>query len=446
MNPYDIIMTALRSIGSSKLRSGLTLLGIIIGITAVTVLMSMGRGMQESITSRIQAQGTNLLFVQPGFSERSGDVSSTLTLGDAEALMDPVYAPSVKAVAPQINMGAQIVAGREYLGAQVIGVTPDYAVVRNTKVERGSFITPSHIDAKAEVAVISASVSDNLFGTSFSGEDFFDDDDDDEFGGPPVASSSAGAAAPTARNPIGERIRINGRQFTVIGLLEDSGATFFGFGNQVFVPITTAYYRLTPVRTAQGEISVDSIDVQAVSQEHIDSAKLEIASILRLRHRITGENDFEIETLQDLIDTLNQIITAIVLFLGAVGGISLLVGGIGVMNIMLVSVTERTREIGIRKAMGAKRRDIMLQFITEAIFLTVSGGIMGVLLSIALSPVTNFVVQNIGPPGDGAVGLVFHPDVALIALSVSAIVGLLSGIYPAMRAARMHPIDALRYE
>ena len=450
MNPYDIIMTALRSIGSSKLRSGLTLLGIIIGITAVTVLMSMGRGMQESITSRIQAQGTNLLFVQPGFSERSGEASSTLTLGDAEALMDPVYAPSVKAVAPQINMGAQIVAGREYLGAQVIGVTPDYAAVRNVKVAQGSFITPSHIDAKTEVAVISASVSDNLFGTNFSRDDEFDDDDfdddDDEFGSAPRTSSSAGAAALNARNPIGERIRINGRQFTVIGLLEDSGATFFGFGNQVFVPITTAYYRLTPVRTAQGEISVDAIDVQAVSQEHIDSAKLEIASILRLRHRITDENDFEIETLQDLIDTLNQIITAIVLFLGAVGGISLLVGGIGVMNIMLVSVTERTREIGIRKAMGAKRRDIMFQFITEAVFLTVSGGVIGVLLSLALSPVTNILVQNFGPPSDGGAGLVFHPDVALIALSVSAIVGLLSGIYPAMRAARMHPIDALRYE
>ena len=436
MNPLDIITTALRSLGSSKLRSGLTLLGIIIGITAVTVLMSIGRGVQQSITSSIQSQGTNLLFVQPGFSERSFDDTSTLTLGDAEALTDPLFAPSVKAVAPQINTFAQIVAGREDIGAQVIGVTPDYATVRNTKVAQGSFITPAHIDAKAEVAVISASVSDVLFGTNYSS--------DADFGS--VSYGSASGAIP--KNPVGERIRINGRQFTIVGRLEDSGATFFGFGDQLFVPITTAYYRLSPARTTHGDIRVSSIDVQAVSQEAINDAKLEIASILRLRHRITDENDFEIDTLQDLIETINQIIGIMALFLGSIAGISLLVGGIGVMNIMLVSVTERTREIGIRKAMGAKRRDILLQFITEATFLTTVGGIIGLLISLALSPLINLAANSVGPDGRLSTleGVAFHPDVALLALSVSAAVGLLSGIYPALRAARMHPIDALRYE
>lgn len=411
MNPLDIIITALRSLGSSKLRSSLTLLGIIIGITAVTVLMSIGRGVQQNITSRIQSQGTNLLFVRPiadGMSE------STLTLRDAEALVDPLFAPSVKAVAPQINTNGTIVAGRENTGAQLIGVTPDYAAVRNVSVDKGQFVNPAHVRNNLDVAVLSASVAETLFAT---------------------------------RDPLNEPIRINGRQFVVVGVLEDTGATFFGFGGQVFIPITTAHYRLSRHRNTQGEAVVDAIDVQAVAQESIDDAQLEIASILRLRHRITDENDFEIDTLQDLIDTVNQVTTVLVLFLGTVAGISLLVGGIGVMNIMLVSVTERTREIGIRKAMGAKRRDILLQFITEAIFLTTAGGIVGLALSLALSPLTNWIVGNVGNRGGAEItGLAFHPDVAILALSVSAIVGLLSGIYPAMRAARMHPIDALRYE
>ncbi len=409
MNALDIIRTALLSLGGSKLRSGLTLLGIIIGITAVTVLMSIGRGVQDNITSRIQAQGTNLLFVSSN--------SNSLTLEDAEALIDPVLAPSVKSVAPQISFNGQIVAGRENTNAQVIGVTPDYAGVRNVSVGEGQFVNPAHISNILDVAVLSASVSETLFGT--------------------------GAEA----DAIGERIRINGRQFTVIGVLEDTGATFFGFGDQAYIPISTAHYRMSRERTTSGEIVVSTIDAQATTQESIADAELEIASILRLRHRITGDNDFEVDTLQDLIDTVTQITTILVLFLGTVAGISLLVGGIGVMNIMLVSVTERTREIGIRKAMGAKRRDILLQFVTEAIFLTTSGGIIGLILSFTMSPLTNWIVNAVGRGEDSPLGtVVFHADVALLALAVSAIVGLVSGIYPALRAARMHPIDALRYE
>ena len=408
MNPLDIVITALRSLGSSKLRSSLTLLGIIIGITAVTVLMSIGRGVQENITSRIQSQGSNLLFVRPA------DGASTLTLQDAEALLDPLFAPSVNAVAPQITFNGQVVAGRENTGVQVMGVTPEYATVRNVSVGQGQFINPSHVQNNLDVAVLSASVAETLFAT---------------------------------RDPIGRNFRINGRQFVVVGVLEDTGATFFGFGEQVFIPITTAHHRMSRQRTTHGEASVDAIDVQAVTQESIEDAQLEIASILRLRHRITDENDFEVDTLQDLIETINQVTTVLVLFLGTVAGISLLVGGIGVMNIMLVSVTERTREIGIRKAMGAKRQDILFQFITEAVFLTTAGGIIGLLISFTMSPLTNLIVGSVGNRGGNPVeGLVFHPDVAILAISVSAVVGLLSGIYPAMRAARMHPIDALRYE
>ena len=396
------------------MRSGLTLLGIVIGITAVSVLMSIGRGVQDSITSSLQSQGTNLLFVRPGASETPPESgASTLTLQDAEALLDAELAPSVKAVAPQIDTWTQVVAGREHVSAQVIGVVPEHAAVNNLRMTNGGFLTQSHIANRSEVAVVSTSVSRALFG---------------------------------ARSPVGESIRVNGRQFAVVGLVEDSGAGFFGSGEQVFVPITTAYYRLSSERTAQGAIGVTSINVQAISQEAIGSARLEIASILRQRHRVTERNDFKIDTLQELVETLNQVVTAFVLFLGFIGGISLLVGGIGVMNIMLVSVTERTREVGIRKAMGAKRRDILMQFITEAIFLTVAGGIIGMLISLALSPIINLAVGLLNVSDSGLGGFTFHPDVALMALSVSAAVGLLSGIYPAMRAARMHPIDALRYE
>ncbi len=413
MTPIDIVITALRSLGSSKLRSGLTLLGIVIGITSVTVMMSIGRGVRDSITASIQAQGTNLIFVQSSFSE-SG--ASTLTLADAAALLDPVFAPSVKRVAPQINTGGQIVAGRNNLGAQVIGVTPDYAPVRNVSVSEGQFISQAHMRDNAEVAVLSSSVADALF---------------------------------DGRSAVGQKVRINGRQFSVVGELADTGASFFGFGDQVFVPVTTAYYRLSFQRTSYGEVSVDSIDVEAASADAIDAAQLEIAAILRLRHRITDRNDFDIDTLQGLIDAVNQIITILSLFLGTISGIALLVGGIGVMNIMLVSVTERTREIGIRKAMGAKRRDIMMQFLTEAIFLTTIGGLIGLLLTLAMSPLINWAVNIVAQPGSAlssASGIAFQPYVALLAISVSAAVGLLSGIYPAMRASRMHPIDALRYE
>ena len=413
MTPIDIVITALRSLGSSKLRSGLTLLGIVIGITSVTVMMSIGRGVRDSITASIQAQGTNLIFVQSSFSE---DGSSTLTLADAAALLDPVFAPSVKRVAPQINTGGQIVAGRNNLGAQVIGVTPDYAPVRNVSVSEGQFISQAHMRDNAEVAVLSSSVADTLF---------------------------------DGRSAVGQKVRINGRQFSVVGELADTGASFFGFGDQVFVPVTTAYYRLSFQRTSYGEVSVDSIDVEATSADAIDAAQLEIAAILRLRHRITDQNDFDIDTLQGLIDAVNQIITILSLFLGTISGIALLVGGIGVMNIMLVSVTERTREIGIRKAMGAKRRDIMMQFLTEAIFLTTIGGLIGLLLTLAMSPLINWAVNIVAQPDSAlssASGIAFQPYVALLAISVSAAVGLLSGIYPAMRASRMHPIDALRYE
>jgi putative ABC transport system permease protein len=375
--------------------------------------MTIGRGVQQGITSSIESQGANLLFVQPG-STTSGGLSggqgsaSTLTLEDAFALVDPVFAPSVVAAAPQITTNAQVVAGRANTNTQVIGVTPEYSAVRNAIVETGRFISPADIQGNSQVVVLSASVSENLFGLL---------------------------------SPVGQTVRINGRRFAIVGVLEDN-TVGFGQSHQVLVPVTTAYYRLASQRTAQGGVSVQSINVQAASQEVMGTAELEIATILRLRHRITGDDDFAISSQQGLIETLNETTTALVVFLGTVAGISLFVGGIGVMNIMLVSVTERTREIGIRKAIGAKRRDILFQFITEAIILTMSGGLIGLVLGLSFGPLLNGrAVIGARPMETG-----FSLDIAIIALVVSGAIGLFSGIYPALRAARMHPIDALRYE
>ena len=406
--------TALASLAANKLRAGLTLLGIVIGVAAVISLMAIGRGSQEAIISRIAALGTNLLFVRPGATSEGGFVgtqgsAATLTLGDAFALVDPVFAPSVAAVAPEMSTGGQIVAGRKNIFTQVVGVTPEYEQVRNFPVDLGQFVSWFHVQNRSEVAVLGSQVAETLFGF---------------------------------RDPVGQTLRINGRQYTAIGVLESKGGTAFGSSdNQVLVPVTTAYYRLAAQRTTQGEISVQSINVEVRGASAMESAVQEIATVLRLRHRLTGEDDFTITSQQETIETLEGTTETFVVFLGAIAGISLLVGGIGVMNIMLVSVTERTREIGIRKAMGAKRRDILLQFVTEATLLSLGGGAAGVLLGLVLTEFLDgrsFIGQSFTT--------VFSGDIAVLALVVSAAIGLFFGIYPAVRASRLHPIEALRYE
>jgi len=241
---------------------------------------------------------------------------------------------------------------------------------------------------------------------------------------------------------VGQTVRINGRQFTVIGVLESKGGGFAGlYDNQVLVPITTAYYRLAAQRTTQGSITVQTINVQVRDGHSMDDALDQVSMVLTLRHRITGEPDFTISSQEETIETLEETTNTFVVFLGAIASISLLVGGIGIMNIMLVSVTERTREIGIRKAMGAKRRDILLQFMAEATLLSLGGGAVGVLTGLALSWVLD---------GRNLLGMslqtAFSGYIALLALVVSTAIGLFFGIYPAVRAARLHPIEALRYE
>ncbi len=416
MNPLDTLGTAIASLGSNKMRAGLTVLGIVIGVASVISLLSIGRGSQATITARIEALGTNLLFVRPGSTTARGVAlglgsPTTLTLEDAVALEDPTFAPSVLQTAAETTTNAQAVAGRENTFTRVLGVTSSYLEVRDYEVAEGRGVSPADVLNRMEVAVLGSRVAETLF---------------------------------PDRNPVGQTIRLNGRMFGVVGVLESKGGSGFGIeDDQIMVPLTTAHYRLNGSRTPQGDVTVSSITVQTVGEQSRADAEAEIETILRLRHRTTPEDgdDFTITSQQDTIETLEETTETFVLFLGAVAGISLLVGGIGIMNIMLVSVTERTREIGIRRAVGAKRRDILLQFVTEATVLSVGGGLAGVALGTALSQVLNgwtFVDQTFNT--------VISTDVAVFALVVSGMIGLFFGIYPAARAARLDPITALRHE
>ena len=407
MTPFAILATAWSSLGANKLRASLTLLGIIIGVAAVISLMAVGRGAQESVTSRISSLGANLLFVrsQPTFTQ-----ANSLTLADANALQDAVFAPSVAAVAPELSSSfAELVWESNVSYAQALGVTAAYAPIRNADIATGQFISPAHVLNRSEVVVLGSQAAADLYGN---------------------------------RDPVGMTVRLNDREFTIVGVLAEQGGGGFGTADtQAFVPITTAYYRLSGDRTAQGEVTISTINVQAHSAADLESAEREVATLLRLRHRITDYDDFTITNQQDTIETLEETTETFTIFLSAIAGISLIVGGIGVMNIMLVSVTERTREIGIRKAVGAKRRDILLHFLAEATLLSLAGGGLGVLAGLGVGWALDG--RNIGGQ---PFNTVFSGDIALLALVVSAAIGLFFGIYPAMRAARLHPIEALRYE
>ena len=409
MSPFAVLKTAWASIGSNKLRTGLTLLGMIIGVAAVISLMAIGRGTQNFITSRIEELGSELLFVRPlstgGGQFGGGGESANLTLNDAYALLDPLFAPSVLAVAPELQSNGQVVATNANTFAQVTGVTRDWIDVRNFTVALGETISPAHVLNGSRVAVLGSDVAETLFGT---------------------------------RDPVGQTIRLNEKVFAIIGVLESKGA---GEDRRVLVPITTAADRLASERTSEGDINVESINVKATGPDTVDSAMREAATVLRVRHRITDEDDFIITNQQETLDALNETTETFALFLGAIAGISLLVGGIGIMNIMLVSVTERTREIGIRKALGARRSDVLTQFVTEALLLSVAGGGLGVILGAALTRLANG--RSIAGQ---TVETVFSTDIALLAMGVSAVIGLFFGSCPAARAASLHPIEALRHD
>jgi putative ABC transport system permease protein len=409
-----IILIAGRSLFANKLRSVLTILGIIIGVAAVVAMLSIGRGAQNVIDAQLHGLGTNLLFVLPGGSSIAGiqgesGTVGTLTLADADAIADPINVPAVVAVAPVLNATGQVVYQDRNTRPRIMGVTPEFERVRNSSLLVGEFIQPGHVASRSNVALVGSTVTNNLFG------------DED---------------------PLGKWLRINNVPFRVIGVLQKKGATgFIDQDDVVLVPITTVQSRLVDSGSYRGGSTITGINVQVASSDQMEEAVEQISTVLRKRHRIRYEDDFDIIGQDEVLRTANQVIGIFTFFLGSVAAISLIVGGIGIMNIMLVSVTERTREIGIRKAVGATRRDILVQFLAEALILTNVGGLTGVLAGLGMTNAISSV--DIG-------GLTLNPsveiDAIVLAIGFSTMIGLIFGLYPARHAARLNPIEALRYE
>lgn len=408
MNLVQSLVEALESLAANKMRSILTVLGIVIGVGAVIAMISIGRGAQDSITGSIQGIGTNLIFVMRGGSEEIRN-PEPLTLGDADSISDPFLAPSVAGVAPVLQGNAKLTFAGESANTFLFGVTPEYSPVRNYTLSEGSFITQEHLLGRASVVVLGTDVAEKLFGRT------------------------AGL--------VGETLRIEGQPFRVIGVLESrGGSSFSNEDDQAMVPLTTAQTRLLRRSTRD---RVDMLLVQANDSESVPLASEEIAQILRARHRTEiGQDDFTILSQQTFLDTARTITNILTIVLGGVAGISLLVGGIGIMNIMLVSVTERTREIGLRKALGARRMDILIQFLTESAVLSMLGGIIGIILGGLLSFGVGWIAASSNTPINPSIGI----DTILLATLFSAAVGLFFGIYPANRAASLEPVEALRYE
>ncbi len=407
MNLGENIRVALRALGANKLRSALTMLGIIIGVGAVVGLLAIGNGASAVITNQVQGIGSNLVQVVAGRIRQGGQsTQGTLYLSDYLALERELK--NVAGIAPLAQASGTVTYERETLSAQVTASTPAFLQVRSYEIERGRFITDADRDRGSRVAVIGSETARQLF---------------------------------AGLNPIGRTIKINGVQFDVIGLFVTKGGGGFGSADEIIViPLETGYERLSGSTTVRnGKQTLSGISISASSPDVLDQVKKDLERIIRREHKLrSGDtNDFTIFTQAELLSTLGTITTTLQVFLGAIAGISLLVGGIGIMNIMLVSVTERTREIGLRKAVGARQSTILGQFLVETIVLSLVGGTLGIGLGLAIA----FGVTV----ADLIQAQVTWQSIAL-AFGFSAAVGLFFGIYPAYRASRLRPIEALRYE
>ncbi|HWR38041.1 MAG TPA: ABC transporter permease [Patescibacteria group bacterium] len=402
----ECVIIALEGLKANKLRSLLTMLGIIIGVGAVIAMVSIGLGVQQKIQNSISSLGSNLLVIMPGANSPSGGVrlaaGSNITLTNLDAKTIAKNVAHVKYVLPSVSQSSRLVYGNQNWKSNVQGTTPDFLTVRNFTMANGSFFSSSDENSRARVAVLGKTVATNLFGNA---------------------------------SPVGKTIRIDKAPFRVIGVLATKGQSSMGQDQDdtVLIPLTTAQERL------MGITYLNNISVQVDSDDAMDKVQEDITTLLRSRHHLAAsvENDFSVRNLTALMETMKETTGSLTLFLGAVAAISLLVGGIGIMNIMLVSVTERTREIGIRKALGATYHNILLQFLVEAIVIGVSGGVVGILLGVASAYAVSFFFK-----------LTTVVSVAAIVLSfgVSVLIGTFFGLYPARKAALLDPIDALRYE
>jgi putative ABC transport system permease protein len=406
---FEPLATAWVGVVTHKLRSFLTILGIVIGVAAVITLMSIGRGAEARIISNIESMGSDLITIRPGAVTFGGMRSAagganTLTMEDAAAISEQVS--FITSVAPSYSSSLQLVVGGENMNSQVNGVTPEYMQVNNLELADGVFFSEYDYQRGAKVVVLGSNIVETLFGGT---------------------------------NPLGQQIRMDGIVVRVIGVLESKGGMFGSPDDVILIPLTAMQQTVAQPRTAQGERVVSSIALTVSDEEQADYVVEEITSLLRTRHRLSPneENDFSIISMEEIASTLSEAIGTMTLLLGAIAAISLLVGGIGVMNIMLVSVLERTREIGIRKALGARERDIWIQFLMEAAFLTFTGGIIGVILGWVVS----YIISS-----TGLITTVVSADIVILAVSVSVGIGLFFGFYPAWNASRLNPIEALRFE
>ena len=403
MSLRDLLRLAFSRLGTGKLRAALTMLGVVIGVASVVALVSVAQGATKGISDRLQSLGTNLLTVSAGsttagFVRGSAGSATTLTLDDATAISQ---LSGVQAVEPELSTSKLVVAGSLNETATVIGTTPGYPTVRAYTMWVGTFLNQASIDSGLRVAVIGATTADNLG----------------------LDGSS-----------IGSTIYIGGLPFDLVGIMQPKGGGT-GFNNpddEVLIPVSTARELFV------GTNSVRSVGVSAASADQIDTVSAEITALLEQRHGITtGVDDFSISTQAQLLGTVSSVSDVVTLLLAGIASISLLVGGIGIMNIMLVSVRERTREIGIRKAIGARGRDILSQFLVEALALSLSGGLIGILVG---------VLASFGIGAYAGWGFVFNPATVLVAVGFSMIVGIVFGVWPASQAARLDPVVALRYE